>query len=114
MSFDDLVNRLETVPFDELRKKYQGYIEIVMQTPNLPKIYPVLENFFGIPFKPAGIAPSREAEDYTKRYGGIQKNQTLYFKKEGLTAHCAMIWPWADGTRATIKIAQGALEEKAR
>ena len=112
MTFDELITDMQNVPFSELRKKYDGYFEFVLFTQNLIRLYPVLESFFGLPFKPAGIAPSREALDVAERYGGIQKNQTLYFKKDGVAAQCAMIWPWSDGAHVTVKVAQGTVPEK--
>ena len=108
----ELIQALESFPFDELRKKYEGYFEAVLYSHDLMKLYPILEGFFGAPFKPAGVAPSREAQAYAARYGGIQKNQTLYFKNDATNVHCAMIWPWADGSRVTIKVAHGLVVGK--
>ena len=47
----------------------------------------------------------------TKNYGGIQKQQTLYYKDRDGVADCAMIWPWNDGSRSTVKMAQGVIED---
>ena len=113
VSFQTLIDRLKDVPFDELRKQYEGYFEFVMQTRHLPQLYPILESYFGPPFNPAGIDPSAPANDIAGRYGGIQKQQTLYYlKRDGLSS-CAMIWPWSSGSRVTVKLAQGIAGEKA-
>ena len=111
VSFEELVEQLQQVPFDEVRRKYEGYLEFVLPSHHLTLLYPVFEKYFGVPFKPAGISPTREAEDRAKRYGGIRTQQTLYFIQRGGLAHCAMIWPWADGSRVTVKVAQGTIEE---
>lgn len=111
-AFSVLLERLKGVPREETRKQYDGYLEIVVQTEALSMVYPILEGYFGPPFKPAGIEPSQSALDITQRYGGIQRQQTLYFvQRDGLSS-CAMIWPWSSGIRATIKLAQGTLGEK--
>lgn len=112
MSFEELLSRLQQIPFDEERKHVDGYLEFVLSSRHLAHLYPVLEEYFGVPFKPAGMAPSAEAADFAKNYGGIQKHQTLYFLKEGGVGNCAMIWPWGDNTRATVKVARGTLPKK--
>lgn len=109
MNFGELTHDLKSVPFDERRKEYEGYFEFVLSAKDLLHLYPVLEKYFGVPFKPAGIAPSDKAHDYAKSYGGIRKQQTLYYKERAGTSSCAMIWPWNDGSRATVKVAQGRL-----
>lgn len=109
MNFSQLTGDLKKIPFDEQRKESEGYFEFVLLKQELLRLYPVLEKYFGTPFKPAGIAPSHQAQDYTKQYGGIQKQQTLYYMKRAGLSNCAMVWPWNDGSRATVKIAQGRI-----
>ena len=109
MNFNELTGALKNIPFDEKRKESDGYFECVLLKQELLHLYPVLEKYFGVPFKPAGVAPSRKAQDYAKQYGGIQKQQTLYYKKHADLSSCAMVWPWNDGSRATVKIAQGRI-----
>ena len=112
MTFDQLVERLTDIPFDEVRKKYDGYLEIVLSGNHVGRLYPELEKFFGVPFKPAGVEPSEgPSQDFAKRYGGIRKHQTLYFLTQGEKASCAMIWPWENGGRVTLKLARGAMNE---
>ncbi len=107
MSFSAMVDQLKGVKFDELRQQYDGYFEFVVPSQKLNELYPILENFFGVPFKPAGIEPSNDHSDIAKRYGGVQKQQTLYYIERGGQSTCAMIWPWSSGSRATVKLAQG-------
>ena len=105
--FPSLAAQLKQLPNDDFRKEENGYIEFVMKAQNLSQLYPLLEDFFGPPFKPAGVAPSREALDRAAHYGGIEKHQTLYYLEAGGLSSCAMIWPWNDKTRVTVKVAQG-------
>ena len=109
MNFDELVQSLQNIPVDEERKRSEGYLEFVLSSRHLTHLYPILEKYFGVPFKPPGVAPSKEAEAHAKTYGGILKHQTLYFMKKDGLAQCAMIWPWGDGSRVTVKVAQGVV-----
>ena len=106
MNFTELVGLLKEIPCDEMRKDSEGYYEFVISCQNLDRLYPILESYFGAPFKKPGASPSQKAKDVSKRYGGIQKQQTLYYVERDGLLHCAMIWPWGDGTRATVKMAQ--------
>ena len=112
MTFDDLIKSFKKIPFDEIRKEYEGYFEFVISTRYLAHLYPILEGYYGVPFKPPGIHPSNEARSVTKNYGGIQKQQTLYYMNREGVSDCAMIWPWNDGSRATVKMARGVVEEE--
>ena len=105
--FSELTKSLKQAPAEEFRKESQGYLELVLTIQNLGRVYPVLEDFFGPPFKPAGTSPSKEAKSRTADYGGIESQQTLYYIERDGFSNCAMIWPWQDKTRVTVKIAQG-------
>ncbi len=109
MTFIELIGRLKGISCEEIRKESDGYYEFVIAGQNLSKLYPIFEIYFGVPFKPAGIAPTDKAKDVTKNYGGIQKQQTLYYIHRDGLSNCAMIWPWGDEGRATVKISQGVI-----
>ena len=109
MTFPELVGQLKKIPFDEIRKEYDGYFEFVLAVRHLLNLYPLFEEYYGVPFKPAGVQPTAKAQDLTKQYGGIQTQQTLYFASRGSIADCAMIWPWNDGNHATVKMARGMI-----
>jgi hypothetical protein len=112
LSFADLVKLLKKLPFDEIRKEYDGYFEFVVSVQHLQQVYPHFEAYYGAPFKPPGMAANAKAQTLTKNYGGIQTQQTLYYagREDGI-ADCAMIWPWNDGKHATIKMARGRIGE---
>jgi len=109
MTFVELVGQLKKFPFDEIRKEADGYFEFVVSVKHLMTLYPLFETYYGVPFKPAGIAPTSKAQDVTKNYGGIQTQQTLYYASRGTISDCAMIWPWNDGNHATVKMARGMI-----
>ena len=109
MTFVELIRELKKVPFDELRKEDQGYFEFVVSQRYVTHLYPVLERYFGVPFKPPGVAPTAEHTRRALNYGGIRKQQTLYYAARDGFDNCAMVWPWGDKSRVTVKIAQGTV-----
>ena len=52
------------------------------------------------------VKPGREANEFAKEYGGIQVGQVLYYRGSEGISQLAMIWPWQDGVRLTVKIIQ--------
>lgn len=106
MTYAELVEETKKLKAWEKRVDSPDILEIVISQELMNSLTRLLENYFGIPFKPAQQAPSREASAYSAPYGGIQKNQTLYFRDAGTVSHCALLWPWSDGKLITVKIAQ--------
>lgn len=109
--FPELICELKKIPLDETRKEVDGYFECVIRAKELARIYPVLEKYFGLPFKPPGVDPTKEAKKHAKDLGGILKQQTLYYVENKGLSNCAMIWPWNDDACATVKLAQGQLQK---
>lgn len=107
VTFEELVDQVRKLPFEEKRQDVQDYFEAVVATGALPDLGRTLEGFFGPPFKAAGQKPSRESDRHSDRYGGVLQNQVLYYKEREGLSNCAMLWPWGDGTRVTVKIGRG-------
>ncbi len=107
--FSKLADSLKKAPKVEIRKETDGYLELVIAVNDLPKIYPALDEFFGPPFKPAGVEPSKEAAHHSAKYGGIQQQQTLFYAEHKGLSTCAMLWPWQDKEHVTVKVAQGEI-----
>ena len=105
-SIEELTKKIKNLPHDELRRESKEYFEIVLKTDEVEKTRIMLEDYYGPPFKRAGVNSGREADEFCKEYGGIQKKQELYYKNQQGVLQLAMIWPWQDGNRATIKIIQ--------
>lgn len=103
MTFEDLVREVRSQMAQD-RKLEKDYMEVVVEKEKLKPVLSVLENYFGAPFKPAGKAPSPEALQHSKPYGGIAQNQTLYFHQKEKTSEAAMLWPWGSGANITVKI----------
>ncbi len=106
MTYPELIEEIKKVKLLEKRVDSPGLLEVVINQEQLNALTLVLQGYFGPALKPAGQAPSREANAYSAAYGGIQKNQTLYYLDGGTVNHCALLWPWSDGKWITVKIAQ--------
>ncbi|MFH1359997.1 MAG: hypothetical protein ABIJ41_03050 [Candidatus Omnitrophota bacterium] len=106
MLFKELLSKAKELKVEEIRKDDENYLEFVVRVSNLNQVHPLLEQYFGVPFKPAGQRPSREAQQHAAAFGGIREDQTLYFREQDNDFHCGMIWPWSDGELTTVKIAR--------
>ena len=111
MTFVELLDKTKTVSYQELRKDAVDYLELVIPSAASSDLCRVLEEFFGPPFKPAGLNPSKEAEKHASRWGGVQKNQVLYYLEADGVSNCAMLWPWGSGAQITVKIASGHIDK---
>ncbi len=74
----------------------------------ISKITPIVEEYFGKPFKTAGDSAFflNMFDKFIKRVGGIRKEQTLYKKEitEKVILYCAF-WPWGSDTiKTSIRI----------
>ncbi len=106
MTYPEFIEEIKKIKFWEKRVDSPNLLEFVVSQENLNALTPLLQNYFGLPLKPAGHAPSREANAYSAAYGGIQKSQTLYYVDSGASTHCALLWPWSDGKLITVKVVQ--------
>ena len=109
MTFTELIKEVQALPLKEVRTQTHDYFECVIPVESEKSLYAVLENYFGPPFKPRNVDPSPEAQRYSCNYGGIEKNQIMYYVEKESFSNCALIWPWRDGKLATVKIAQGTI-----
>ena len=104
MTFQELIHAVKQLSFEEMRSESESALEFVIRFEKLPELNQTLTLFFGPPAKAAGVRPRGEEDALTSNFGGILKNQTLYAIANNSTSHIAMIWPWSDGDRATVKI----------
>ena len=104
MSFPELLSNLRKQELQELRAHTDDYFEAVVSMSTLVTVEDVLMSHFGVPVKPAGVSASGEANRYSKPYGGIRKQQTMYYKAKDNGHECAFLWPWGCGTLVTLKV----------
>ena len=106
MEFDKIKAEVKKMEPETTRMDSENYFEAVIGHACLEGMVRVLEGIFGVPAWPSGNKLSKDIEKLIKNVGGLRKGQTLYFlNKEGCSAF-AMLWPWQDGERITIKMSK--------
>jgi hypothetical protein len=104
MEFDKIKAEIKKVEPDTTRMDNENYFEAVIGTARLEGMVSVLEGIFGAPAWPSDKKLSQDTEELITSVGGLRKGQTLYcLNKEGCSAF-AMLWPWQDGEKITIKM----------
>ncbi|MCX5707307.1 MAG: hypothetical protein NTW13_06645 [Candidatus Omnitrophica bacterium] len=106
MRFNELKEEIREIKFDKLRTDCDNYFEAVVVKGEINKLHERLHNFFGHPAWPSKDRLSYHMEEAIKGFGGIMPGQTLYFSNHGSDTIFAMLWPWQDGERTTVKIFQ--------
>ena len=107
MEFDKIKAEVKKVELDTMRMDSENYFEAVISNARLEGVVRVLEGIFGAPVWPSGKKLSKDTQALIKSVGGLRKGQTLYFLNNG--SECltfAMLWPWQDGERITIKMSK--------
>lgn len=106
MDFSALLKESKALVFNSLRSANDNYFEAVISNDGLPDLTIVLEKHFGKAVFPSDTGLSKEIEKELDSFGGIMPGQTLYFLKQGGEVIFAMLWPWQDGKRTTLKISK--------
>jgi hypothetical protein len=106
MTFQDFLAEMQTVKVEESRVRTEDYFEAVVSKAGLASLHKVLTSYFGPPLKPEGHPPCGKASRHAKPYGGIRKEQTMYFRQAEDFVEYAFLWPWGNGVRVTIKVIQ--------
>jgi hypothetical protein len=106
-SIEEVIRRVKDIDYEEARRESEDYLELVVTREALRDLHFLLESYFGPAFKPAGQDACRLSEGRSRWFGGVKKDQILYYTERENVPAVALIWPWNDGRRATLKIAQG-------
>jgi hypothetical protein len=106
-SIEEVMWKAKRIPHEQARRESEDYLELVMSWDSLQEIMILFEGYFGPALKPAGAEACERSAKLTENYGGIETNQILYYTEKEKQSNAAMIWPWNDGRRATVKIIQG-------
>ena len=106
MTFFELLAEVQKLKREEQRVHNEDLLEVVIAKEDMEPLHKILLAHFGVPLKPEGQAPSGEAKRQAAPYGGIRKDQTMYFRRESGFSEYALLWPWGSGTRITVKIIQ--------
>ena len=94
------------IPHEQTRRESEDYLEMVMFLDSWHDVLGVFDGYFGEPLKAPGDMPDKAACSISDAYGGITEEQALYHTSRDNTQQVAMIWPWSDGKRMTVKILQ--------
>ncbi len=105
-TFDDLVRHVRKIRHEQTRRESEDYLEMVMYRESWDDVLSLFERYFGAAQKFPGDEANDDAVRLANPYGGVTKDQALYHTVRDEATHLAMIWPWADGKRMTVKIAQ--------
>ena len=108
-TYNELLAQVEKIPVSESRIDSVKIKEFVIKSDFVTQLHLAFQDFFGSDFKAPGENPSSVDRKRAAFLGGVRENQTLYYlEKEGFS-HCAMLWPWTDGRRYTVKIVQNRM-----
>lgn len=105
MEFYKLKTDLKALEPDMLRIDNDEYFEMVVKKIRIDDVQRVLEDIFGPPSEGLYDKLSKEVKGVINNIGGLRKGQILYFLEKDGFSMFAMLWPWQDGERVTIKIA---------
>ena len=104
LTYNQLMNKVDKVPVFETRIDGPQIKEFVISFDNIMSIHVIFQKFFGPDFKAPGETPTRIDKKNSAFWGGVRRNQTLYFRENEDYANCAMLWPWEEGRLCTVKI----------
>ena len=72
----------------------------------LDKLNGQLRSLLGDPVYPSQNRLAHKVRQTVDGLGGLMPGQTLYYKDLGTDSILAMLWPWKDGQRTTLKVIQ--------
>ena len=104
MEFSEIRKEIKEIPFSTLHRDRDNYFEAVIVKNEITRLTEALNKFFGSPAFPSSSKLSFKAQELINGFGGIMPGQTLYFWNEGSDTVFAMLWPWQDGERTTVKL----------
>ena len=107
MEFDKIKAEVKKMEMETTRIDNDDYFEAVIGHARLEEVIHVLESIFGVPAWPSDKKLLKDVKELINSVGGLRKGQTLYFlNNEGECSAFAMLWPWQDGERITIKMSK--------
>lgn len=106
MDFSELRKNMKQLNFEALRTDCDNFFEGVVFQQELDKLNLNLKSLLGEPVYPSKSRLAHKVQQTVDGFGGIMPGQTLYYKNSGNDSILAMLWPWKDGQRTTVKIIQ--------
>ena len=106
MDFSSIRKDIKMLSFEALRTDCDNLFEGVIIQQEMEKLNLQLKSFVGEPVYPSKNRLAHKLQKTVDGFGGIMPGQTLYYKDSGTDSILAMLWPWKDGQRTTVKIIQ--------
>lgn len=106
MDFDAIRKDMKGFSFETLRTDCDNLFEGVIFQQEIDKLSLQLKNLLGEPVYPSKNRLALNVRKTVDGFGGIMPGQVLYHKSLGAESIFAMLWPWKDGQRTTVKIIQ--------
>ncbi|MCX5699655.1 MAG: hypothetical protein NTX01_08325 [Candidatus Omnitrophica bacterium] len=106
MDFNTIRKDMKMFSFEALRTDCDNFFEGVIIQQELDKLNVQLKSLLGDPVYPSKNRLAHKVRQTVDGFGGVMSGQTLYYKDLGTDSILAMLWPWKDGQRTTIKIIQ--------
>ncbi|MBF0384987.1 MAG: hypothetical protein HQL27_03860 [Candidatus Omnitrophica bacterium] len=106
MTLAEIKNSFGGLDVFEQRADTEDYKEIVFFAKDLDKWNNVLSKFFGSAVKPPKAKPEKDHIELARNFGGVRENQVLFKKDLPGQKLIALLWPWSDGERITLKLAK--------
>lgn len=104
MELDNLKTGIKGVGLDNIRADNVDYFEAVVKKESIEKIAGTIKSILGEAVWPSQDKLSKDIQKMVDKFGGLRKGQTLFFLSKDGVSLFAMLWPWQDGERITIKI----------
>jgi hypothetical protein len=106
MDFKTIRKDMQSFSFEVLRTDCDNFFEGVIIKEELNKLNSQLKSLFGEPVYPSKNRLAYKVQQTVDGLGGVTAGQTLYYNDSGRESILAMLWPWKDGQRITVKIIQ--------
>ena len=106
MDFNAIRKDMKMFNFEALRTDCDNFFEAVIIQQELDKLSGQLKSLLGDPVYPSKNKLDHKVRQTVDGLGGLMPGQTLYYKDSGADSILAMLWPWKDGQRTTVKIIQ--------
>lgn len=106
MDFNAIRKDMKAFGFETLRNDCDNFFEGVIFQQEIDKLKAQLGHLFGEPVYPSKNRLALSVQKTVDGFGGIMPGQVLYHKALGAESVFAMLWPWKDGQRTTVKIIQ--------
>ena len=104
----NLIEEIKGTLSMEIRSNSRGseYLEAVINTKDLELLHSLLRKYLGSAAKESGKEASlpKEIQTIVDSLGGLRKEQSFFYRKDGNQVIYAAIWPWkSDPTKITLK-----------